>query len=51
MFEQTVPQAAWRERSLIGIIVVGVGLMLFARLFARSPFFQITRESEPSAAP
>ena len=48
MFEQTVQQAAWPERwSLIGIIVAGVGLMLYARLFARSPFFQITRESEP----
>jgi amino acid transporter len=48
MFEQTVQQAAWPERwSLIGIIVAGVALMLFARLFARSPFFQIPRESEP----
>jgi amino acid transporter len=48
MFEQTVQQAKWPERwSLIGIIVVGAGLMLFARLFTRSPFFQIARESEP----
>jgi len=48
MFERTVQQAAWPERwSLIGIIVAGVGLMLFARFFARSPFFQITRESDP----
>jgi len=48
MFERTVQQSAWPERwSLIGIIVAGVGLMLFARLSARSPFFQIRRESEP----
>jgi len=48
MFEQSVQQAAWPERwSLIGIIAIGAGLMLFARLFTRSPFFQIARESEP----
>ena len=31
--------------SLIGVVVAGLVLMLFARLVLRSPFFQIPRES------
>jgi len=48
MFEQTIQrQAPWPERwALIGIIALGVVLMLIARIFLRSPFFQIPRESE-----
>jgi amino acid transporter len=32
--------------SLVGIVVVGIVLMLFARFVAKSPFFQIQRESD-----
>jgi amino acid transporter len=48
MFEQSLQtQATWAERwSLIGIVVAGFVLMLAARLFARSPFFRLARESD-----
>jgi amino acid transporter len=48
MFEQSLQtQATWAERwSLIGIVVAGLVLMLAARLFARSPFFRLARESD-----
>jgi amino acid transporter len=36
--------------SLIGIIVLGVVLMLSARFIQRSPFFQISRESDSGQA-
>jgi len=35
--------------SLVGVIVVGLVLLIAARLVLRSPFFQITRESERPA--
>jgi amino acid transporter len=36
--------------SLIGIIALGVVLMLSARFIQRSPFFQISRESDSGQA-
>ena len=36
--------------SLIGIIVLGVVLMLSARFIQKSPFFQISRESDSGQA-
>jgi amino acid transporter len=48
MFEQTLQkQASWQERwSLIGIVALGLVMMFTARVFLRSPFFQIQRESD-----
>jgi amino acid transporter len=48
MFEQSLQtQASWAERwSLIGIIALGLVMMLIARVFLRSPFFHIARESD-----
>jgi amino acid transporter len=48
MFEQSLQtQASWQERwSLIGILALGLILMFIARVFLKSPFFQIPRESE-----
>jgi amino acid transporter len=44
---QAAPSAqVW---SLIGVVAVGVVLMIGARLFLRSPFFRLRRESETSA--
>ncbi len=53
MFEQSLQtQATWAERwSLIGIVGLGVILMLSARIFLRSPFFQIPRESDSQPVP
>jgi uncharacterized membrane protein len=34
--------------SLVGVVAVGVVLMIAARLFLRSPFFRIRRQSEDS---
>ena len=53
MFEQSLQtQATWAERwSLIGIIGLGLILMLSARFFLRSPFFQIPRESDSQPVP
>jgi amino acid transporter len=55
MFYKTVQAAPWTQRwSLIGIVALGVLLMLWARVFARSPFFQLPRESDggrPSLPP
>ena len=54
MFEQSVrtqstPAVRW---SLVGVIALGLVLMLCARIFLRSPFFQIPLESDnqPAAA-
>jgi hypothetical protein len=34
------------SRSLVAVVVLGLVLMLIARLVLRSPFFQIARESD-----
>jgi hypothetical protein len=34
--------------SLVGVVAVGVVLMITARLFLRSPFFRMRRQSEDS---
>jgi amino acid transporter len=48
VFKSTdVAGAASLNWSLLGTIVVGLGLMFVARFGLRSPFFQIARESEP----
>jgi amino acid transporter len=47
MFEQSVQTAPWTQKwSLIGIIGLGLVLMIWARFSARSPFFQLPRESD-----
>jgi amino acid transporter len=52
MFVKTVQTAvASQNWSLIGIIALGVVMMIIARVFLRSPFFQIARESDPHDAP
>jgi len=53
MFEQSLQtQASWAERwSLIGIIALGLIMMLIGRVFLRSPFFQIARESDQQESP
>ena len=51
MFVRSVQSQTDATRwSLIGIIAVGVILMFIGRVFLRSPFFQIPRESEPREA-
>jgi hypothetical protein len=37
--------------SLVGIIALGVVLMLSARFIQKSPFFQVSRESDSGQAP
>ena len=50
MVERSVVNAPWPERwSLVGIVVVGLVLMVVARLVLKSPFFQIARESDSGA--
>ncbi|HSR82893.1 MAG TPA: APC family permease [Streptosporangiaceae bacterium] len=45
MFVKSLQSASTSSRwSLIGIVALGVILMLIARVFLRSPFFQIPRE-------
>ena len=39
-----------QQWSLIGIIALGVVLMLSARFIQKSPFFQISRESDSGQA-
>ncbi len=39
------PAQVW---SFAGVIIVGIVLMIVARFWLRSPFFQIPRESEPA---
>ncbi|HEY6278991.1 MAG TPA: hypothetical protein VIX86_21985, partial [Streptosporangiaceae bacterium] len=47
MFTKSVQNAPQTQRwSLIGIIALGVILLLAARFILRSPFFQISRESD-----
>jgi amino acid transporter len=47
MFEQSVQAAPWSQKwSLIGIVALGAVLMIVARFFMQSPFFQIPRESD-----
>ncbi len=47
MFVKTVQGAAATQNwSLIGIIALGLVMMFVARVFLRSPFFQIARESD-----
>jgi amino acid transporter len=47
VFVKSVQTATTSSRwSLIGIIALGVIMMLIARVFLRSPFFQIPRESD-----
>jgi FtsH-binding integral membrane protein len=47
IFVKSVQGATMSSRwSLIGIIAVGLVLMFVARVFFRSPFFQIPRESD-----
>jgi amino acid transporter len=51
VFVKTVMGAAPAQNwSLIGIVALGVVLLFVARVFLRSPFFQIPRESEPMDA-
>jgi amino acid transporter len=51
MFVRSVQSQTVATRwSLIGIIAVGLVLMFIGRVFLRSPFFQIPRESEPQEA-
>jgi amino acid transporter len=51
MFVKSIQTASTSSRwSLIGIVALGVILMLVARTFLRSPFFQIPRESEQPEA-
>jgi amino acid transporter len=51
MFVKTVQGAAATQNwSLIGIIALGLVMMFVARIFLRSPFFQIARESDPNEA-
>jgi amino acid transporter len=51
MFVKSLQTASTSSKwSLIGIVALGVILMLIARVFLRSPFFQIPRESEPQEA-
>ncbi len=49
MFVRSVQLAPWSQRwSLIGIVLAGVVLMLFARFGLKSSFFKIRLESEPA---
>jgi amino acid transporter len=49
MFVESVRlDVAAQNWALVGIIGVGLILLVVARYFLRSPFFQIRRESEPS---
>jgi len=51
MLEKSVQSApASQQWSLIAIIALGVVVMLIARLYWRSPFFQLQRESDAGAA-
>lgn len=51
MFVRSVQtQTAATRWSLIGIIALGLVLLFIGRVFLRSPFFQIPRESEPREA-
>jgi len=51
MFVKTVQGAAATQNwSLIGIIALGLAMMIVARVFLRSPFFHIARESDPNEA-
>jgi amino acid transporter len=47
---RSIQLAPWTQRwSFIGIVVVGLALMLVARLALRSPFFALRRESDDGA--
>jgi amino acid transporter len=51
MFVKSLQTASTSSKwSLIGIVALGLVLMLIARVFLRSPFFQIPRESDPQEA-
>ena len=50
MFVKSLQNAPCPKWSLIGIVAPGVILMLIARVFLRSPFFQIPRESDQQEA-
>jgi amino acid transporter len=52
IFVRSVQLASLSSRwSLIGIVALGVILMFVARVFLKSPFFQIPRESDTEGAP
>jgi hypothetical protein len=47
VFVKSLQSASVSSRwSLIGIVALGLVLMISARFFLRSPFFQIKRESD-----
>jgi amino acid transporter len=52
MFVETVRGSGTAAQNWDLIVIIGLGLilMVIARFFLRSPFFQIRRESEPSGA-
>ncbi|HTA04394.1 MAG TPA: APC family permease [Streptosporangiaceae bacterium] len=51
VFVRSLQTASTSSRwSLIGIVALGVVLMFIARVFLRSPFFQIRRESDTEGA-
>jgi amino acid transporter len=51
VFVRSLQSASTSSRwSLIGIVALGVVLMFIARVFLRSPFFQIKRESDTEGA-
>jgi amino acid transporter len=47
IFVKSLGEAPWSQRwSLIGIVIAGLVVVFSARFILRSPFFQISRESE-----
>jgi amino acid transporter len=51
MVVKSTMEAALPERwSLLGIVAAGIVVMILSRVFLRSDFFQIRRESEPAGA-
>jgi amino acid transporter len=47
IFVKSLGGAPWEQRwSLIGVVIAGLALMIFARFGLRSAFFQLPRESE-----
>jgi amino acid transporter len=52
IFYRSVQGASASSRwSLIGILAIGIVLMFIARVFLKSPFFQIPREADTEGAP
>ena len=51
IFVQSLGEAPWEQRwSLIGVVIAGLALMVFARFGLQSSFFQLERESEAGAS-